>query len=121
MILIQTLNPTLLLNRIYKAIDDGKIDTWEYTFYKNLKWTPSTGNWQLNAYFRPKAEEIDGEKYLSLRLKTFPNKSIRTEDFAAYHGHFAQMILTHFGSVKRIIHMHTIPVEGEDSVTIKDE
>lgn len=121
MIRIQTLNPIGLLNQIYKAIDDKKIATWWYDEEKDFRWKPTTSTWQLNAYFTPKAEEIDGVKYLSLRLKTFSNKSIRTEDFAAYHGHFAQMILAHFGSANRIIHMYTIPVEGEDSVTIKDE
>lgn len=121
MIRIQTLNPTGLLNQIYTAIDNGKITTWWYDKDKDFRWKPTTRTWQLNAYFRPKAEEIDGVKYLSLRLKTLPNKSIRTEDFAAYHGHFAQMILTHFGSENRIIHMFTVPVKDEDNVVIKNE
>lgn len=121
MILIQTLDPARLLNQIYKAIDEKKVKTWKYDKDKDFLWCPNEGNWYLNAYFTPEVETINNVKYLKLRLYTFKNKSIRTEDFAAYHGYFAQMILTHFGSENRIIHMFTVPVKDEDNVVIKNE
>lgn len=119
MIKIFTNTPQKLLDAIYAAIDNQEIDTWTYDKEKDFRWIPTTSTWQPYAYFHPVINsQFTGKPFLLLRLITFKDLSIRKADFAAYHGHFIQMVMTHFGAPQIEIESSSLPATNIDNVTI---
>ncbi len=91
-IIITNSNPTELLKKIYKAIDDKKIVTWSYD--KDKDFTHETDQWRDLAWFSPQVYPNE------LRFGILGQKGIKlsTEVYAIYHGRFIEMLLAHFDS-----------------------
>ncbi len=89
-IIVKTENPKELLQAIYEAIDKKEIKTWECD---RRKWfTHSEGQFSYKAWFKPTVRET------SLRFDIVPADKIDLTliIYAYYHGHFIQMLLSHF-------------------------
>lgn len=91
-IIVKTSNPTDLLKKIKKAIDDNEVRSWSYD--KDGDFTHDSEQWSKKAWLRPKT--VDGE----LRLTIIPPKDtkISSQVYGLYHGRFIDMLLTHFDS-----------------------
>lgn len=91
-IIITNSNPSELLKKIYKAIDDKKVVTWSYDKDKDL--THQTTQWENKAWFRPKIYPNE------LRFGILGRNDIKLsrEVYAIYHGRFIEMLLAHFDS-----------------------
>lgn len=91
-IIVKTSNPSDLLKKIKKAIDDNEVRSWSYD--KDGDFTHDSEQWSKKAWLRPKTE--DGE----LRLTIIPPKDtkISNQVYGLYHGRFIDMLLTHFDS-----------------------
>jgi hypothetical protein len=89
-VIIKTSNPSGLLQAIYKAIDNKKIETWVYDKDKDLIHTPD--QWKGKAWLRPKA--YNGE----LRFGILEPQGVKMTRliYGVYHGRFIEMLLTHF-------------------------
>jgi hypothetical protein len=89
-IVIKTKNPSALLNAIYKAIDDKKVETWSYDADKDFTHVPD--QWRNKAWLRPKVNI--GE----LRFGILGQKDVKMSEliYGVFHGRFIEMLLTHF-------------------------
>lgn len=90
---VATTNPTALLDRIKKDIDDSKIETWAYDSEGDF--THTADQWDKKAWLRP---SISGT---TLELKiVWPKDS--PQDAAVrgvYLGRFIEMLVTHFPDI----------------------
>jgi hypothetical protein len=89
-VIIKTPNPSGLLQAIYKAIDNKKIETWVYDKDKDLTHEPN--QWKNEAWFRPKI--YNGE--LRFGILKQKDKTMSKIIYGLYHGRFIEMLLTHF-------------------------
>ncbi len=89
-IIVNTSRPKELLSDIKKAIDDKKIDTWEYD--KDGDFTHSPIQWKRKAWLRPHIERNE------LRFGILKPKGSQptTILYGVYHGRFIEMLLNHF-------------------------
>lgn len=89
-IIVKTSNPSSLLQAIYKAIDNKKVETWLYDQEKDFTHEPS--QWKNQAWLRPKI--YPGE----LRLGLLGKEGVVMKKllYGVYHGRFIEMLLTHF-------------------------
>jgi hypothetical protein len=83
-------NPQQLLNEIKAAIRAGKVHTWELDSDGDFTHTPE--QWKNKAWFHPIIES-DRVTFRILGRKT---QRMTTGEYAAYHGHFIEMLLNHF-------------------------
>jgi len=85
-----TSDPQTLLDAIYKAIDDGHVETWTYDDEGDF--SHNRPQWVGKAWLEPTVEAD------SLLLTTIPPKggSVTVRAYAIYHGRFAEMVLSHF-------------------------
>lgn len=83
-------NPQQLVNEIKAAIRAGNVQTWELDADGDFTHTPE--QWKNKAWFRP---VIESDRVV---FKIMGRKSTRmkTGEYAAYHGHFIEMLLNHF-------------------------
>lgn len=91
-IIITNSDPSTLLKKIYKAIDDKNVVTWSYDKDKDL--THKTIQWENKAWFNPQVYPNE------LRFGILGQEGIElsTEVYAIYHGRFIEMLLAHFDS-----------------------
>ena len=89
---VNTTKPKTLLASVKQAIDDKKIETWEYD--SDGDFTHSPEQWKNKAWLRPVVESG------CLVLKTIKpkDKTLTKVVYAVYHGRFIEMLLTHFDS-----------------------
>jgi hypothetical protein len=87
---VNTSNPRALLNGIRKAIDDKKVETWEYD--KDGDFTHKPEQWRNAAWLRP----VVGNGVLQFGLLGPQNKGMTKLIYGVYHGRFIEMMLTHF-------------------------
>ena len=89
-ILISASNPRALLDKIYAAIDEKKIETWAYD--KDRDFVHSPQQWAHQAWLRPTVKPDQ------LILGILGPKSVVMSRvvYAVYHGRFVEMVLTHF-------------------------
>lgn len=89
-VIVKTNNPSSLLQAIYKAIDDNKIETWSYDDDGDFTHVPD--QWKKKAWLRPKV--YSGE----LRFGIVKQKDVNlsTLIYSIYHGRFIEMLLGHF-------------------------
>jgi hypothetical protein len=89
-LVVATARPHALLRRIREAITEELITTW--TCDSDGDFTHASEQWRRRLWLRP----IAGDGELVLRTVAPENRRITTVEYAYYHGHFAQMLLTHF-------------------------
>jgi hypothetical protein len=89
-ITVETAAPKALLAAIRKAIDEKRIETWQYD--ADGDFTHSATQWNRKAWLRP---SIYGNS-LSLSILPPQDCAISTEVYAIYHGRFVEMLLAHF-------------------------
>jgi hypothetical protein len=89
-ILVNTPEPTALLAAIKRAIDERSIVTWTYDGDGDFSHTPE--QWKNKAWFRPKVET----SRIVFQILTPRSTSMNRTVYAIYHGHFLEMLLTHF-------------------------
>jgi len=87
---VKTSKPKALLAAIKKAIDDKKIETWEYD--GDGDFTHSPDQWRNQGWLRPTTEE--GQ--LSFKLLSQKDVKMTKVVYGVYHGRFIEMLLTHF-------------------------
>lgn len=89
MVTIATSDPTKLLARIKKAIDDGEITTRGYDTDGDFTHTPN--QWNKKAWLRPTVTTG------GLQLKFLaPTSGASREVFAVFQGRFQEMMMAHF-------------------------
>lgn len=91
-LIVATRRPNALLLRIREAIRDGEVTTWVCD--PDGDFTHMSDQWGGRLWLSPRANGVGHE----LVFRTVPRKEqrISTSAYAFYHGHFAQMLLTHF-------------------------
>lgn len=89
-IVVYTAAPKSLLAAIYKAIDDGKIVTWEYD--KDGDFTHTPEQWRRKAWLRP----FPSSGILQFGLLGQENTKMTKPIYGVYHGRFIEELLTHF-------------------------
>jgi hypothetical protein len=89
-LVVYTPSPRRLLEAIYKAIDDGKIATWEYDSDRDFTHTPP--QWRNKAWLHPTTSAG------VLQFGLFGQKSVVMSKvvYGIYHGRFIEELLTHF-------------------------
>jgi hypothetical protein len=91
-IVVNTEQPSALLQKIYKAIDDRRITTWSYDSDRDF--THTAEQWKDKAYLRPKVDTENN--LLKFGILTRKGQTITPEVYAIYHGRFIEMLLAHF-------------------------
>ena len=91
---VSTDNPDQLLIAIRMAIDDGTVDTWEYTTTGSFTHTTASGQWKNKAWLKPSVQR--GK--LTFNIIRAKGSRVSKTVYAVYHGRFAEMLLTHFDS-----------------------
>jgi hypothetical protein len=87
---LETASPKALLAGIKKAIDERRIETWQYD--GDGDFTHSATQWNRKAWLRP---SVCGNG-LSLSIVPPQSGAISREVYAIYHGRFIEMLLAHF-------------------------
>ncbi|MCH8012003.1 MAG: hypothetical protein IIA61_08670 [Candidatus Marinimicrobia bacterium] len=91
-IIVKTQNPSGLLSKIKKAINDKSIDTWSYDSDGDFTHKPE--QWKNKAWLRPKVYSNE------LRFGILGQKDTELTKYlyGVYHGRFIEMLLNHFDS-----------------------
>jgi hypothetical protein len=88
---VKTAGPQGLLDAIYKAIDEGHIETWTYDEDGDFTHDTPDQQWVGMAWLRP----VAGVTTLTLNYVS-STEGLSTEAYAVYHGRFIEMLLAHF-------------------------
>lgn len=93
-IFVQTSNPKNLIDKIYKAISRGDIDTWVADkFHLNyLTHITSDRQWYQQAWM---GYQIEQDQVVFCMIGR-PGIPISIPEYAIYHGRFSEMLLAHF-------------------------
>jgi hypothetical protein len=83
-------NPQQLLEEIKAAIRGGTVKTWELDAAGDITHSPE--QWKNKAWFRPVAEA----DRIVFKIIGRRSEKMLTSVYAAYHGHFIEMLLNHF-------------------------
>jgi hypothetical protein len=83
-------NPQQLVNEIKAAIRAGKVVTWELDSDGDFTHTPE--QWKNKAWFHA---VLESDKVI-FRILGRKSHRMTTGEYAAYHGHFIEMLLNHF-------------------------
>ncbi len=104
MITVITKRPFTLLRNLNEAIDNLEIRSWGYD--KDYDYTHKPLQWRFRAWFRPRVTK--GEK---IEFIIIGNTNHRTtiEDFAVYHGRFAEMLIMHVNKYISKIEITPVP------------
>ncbi|MDR1517943.1 MAG: hypothetical protein LBS52_07620 [Dysgonamonadaceae bacterium] len=92
-IIIQTHNPSALLDDIYDAIDGKHLDKWVRTDDGRL--TLSALLWKNEAWFKPQIWVNENELRFGL-LKRKDRKHISSKLYTLFHTRMVETLLTHF-------------------------
>lgn len=89
-VIVKTQNPSELLKKIKKSIDEKSIVTWSYD--SDGDFTHSPDQWKNKAWLSPIAYENE------LRFGILKQKNVRLKKhiYGIYHGRFIEMLLNHF-------------------------
>jgi len=107
-IIVKTGNPTELLKSIKRAIDNKKIETWEYDTDGDFIHTPD--QWKGKAWLRPKIY-IEELRFGILKQKDI---SLSKTIYGVYHGRFIEMLLTHFDTDFSVAQATAVITEPDD-------
>ena len=92
-VIVKTENPKVLLQKIHKAIDENKIDTWIIDNDGDFTHVPE--QWNCKAWMHKADIASDNDE---LVFGIVGNKQVKMTKllYAVYHGRFAEMLLSHF-------------------------
>lgn len=107
MITVHVSEPHALLSAIKTAISGGHIVTWQVD--SDGDFTHATPQWNKKAWFRP---VIDAS---AIRLIILGTKGVKMTrgTYAAYHGHFVEMLLNHFDTKFSRVDATALPTGGD--------
>jgi hypothetical protein len=89
-VIVPTPKPKTLLAAIKQAIDEKKIDTWEYDNDGDFTHRPE--QWYKQAWLRPNVQQ----GVLLFGLIGKKDVKMTKPIYGVYHGRFIEMLLTHF-------------------------
>ena len=87
---VKTSDPSGLLRKVKKAVDDGKVRSWSYD--KDGDFTHDSEQWKNKAWLRSKT--YTGE--LRFGILGPKDTKLSKQVYGLYHGRFIDMLLTHF-------------------------
>ena len=112
---IRATNPQDLLNKIKQGIDQNRIQTWRYTIESHGEYfshvTPDK-QWVGKAWLKPSIS-ADKADQLVFNIIRPQNGKISSQDYAVYHGRFAEMVLSHFDKEFSIVWATALPETGD--------
>ena len=88
-IIVKTISPQRLVNRIAKMIDENVIDTWSYDIDGDFT---HIGQWENKAWFTPEYD-VGQVKFALLGRKSV---DMTLMEYSVYHGRFVELLLNHF-------------------------
>jgi hypothetical protein len=91
-VIIKTQNPSELLKKIKKAIDENSVRSWSYD--KDGDFTHDAEQWKNKAWMSPKI--YTGE--LRFGIVAPKDTKLTSQIYGLYHGRLIDMALTHFNS-----------------------
>jgi len=103
---VTTGQPDALLAAIKKAIDERRVETWEYD---NGYFTHTPTQWHKKAWFLPKVEY----GALVFNIIKPKNAAITWEFYGVYHGRFIEMLIVHFHDRFTSAEASATPVAGD--------
>lgn len=109
---VKTGNPSDLLARIKRGINEGNIVTWSYATHNNRQYfthETSDKQWKGKAWFLP---SVDGD-VLVFNIITTQGQKVSTVAYAVYHGRFIEMLLAHFDKDFSIAWATAMPTTGD--------
>jgi hypothetical protein len=89
-VVVTTKAPNSLLTAIKAAIDENRVETWEYDGDGDFTHTPP--QWRNNAWLRPFVEN----GVLRFGILGQKNVAMSAVVYGVYHGRFIEMLLSHF-------------------------
>ncbi|MDR1742879.1 MAG: hypothetical protein LBR48_03550 [Dysgonamonadaceae bacterium] len=92
-IIIQTRDPSALLDAIYNAIDNKQIDKWTRTDDGRL--TLSAMLWKNEAWFKPQIWVDENELRFGL-LKRKDRRHVSSKLYTLFHTRMVETLLAHF-------------------------
>ena len=116
MITVITKQPYSLLRRINEGIDKYEIQTWEYDSAGD--YTYVSYQWRFRAWFRPIVTKGEKIEFLIVgNSRILPSRN----DYAIYHGRFAEMLIAHFFKYFSKIEITPIPSRDDLMNSFRDE
>lgn len=106
-IIVKTAAPNKLLADIKSAIDEGKVETWQYD--SDGDFTHSPEQWRWKAWLRPRLET--GE--LVFTTVTPQGERMSSRVYGVYHGRFVEMLLVHFDMDFSEVASSALPARGD--------
>lgn len=109
---VRTSNPSALLAKIKKEINDGHIVTWAYETHNDKQYFSHVTNdkqWKGKAWLLPKFED----DLLVFSIIKPSNANISSTAYAVYHGRFIEMLLSHFDQDFSIAWATALPAPGD--------
>lgn len=111
MIEIKTNSPHKLVDSINSAIEEKRIVTWHVD--SEGDYTPTQEQWALKAWMTP---IFDSTNPQLLRFGIIESKQHKMTKaiYGVFHGRFAEMLLTHFDTDIKTIHISPLLTRGVD-------
>lgn len=115
-ILLKVDNPSDFLKKIYADIDDKSIDTWKYD--KDGDFTHLPKQWINQAWLKQIKPVSPICSVYNLCFGIVPPQNIKIEQYiyGAYHGRFAEMLITHYPKAVKALQLTPLPLPGYDIV-----
>lgn len=110
---IRTDNPSRLLEKIKKDINDGRIVTWKCETHNQRQYfthVTSDKQWIGKAWLLPKYED---DNLLVFNIIKSQNVNISTTVYAIFHGRFIEMLLSHFDGDFSLAWATAMPTFGD--------
>jgi hypothetical protein len=102
-----TTDPTSLLAKFKRAIDEGKVRTWTYDSQGDFTHTPD--QWKKKAWMRPRL--ANGQ--LDFNIVAPRGESVTWEVYGVYHGRLAESVTTHLHDAFAAATATAKPVSGD--------
>jgi len=105
-------SPSQLVAEVKKAIDEKKVETWEYDSDGDFTHIPE--QWRECAWMRPHVEA----SRVVFGIIDRSDRNLSVVEYAVYHGRFVEMLLEHFDKVCKDINVSPM---GTSYDVIKDK
>jgi hypothetical protein len=106
-VIVYVPDPQTLLESIRAAAKAGKLASWSID--ADGDFTHDTPEWRLKAWLRPRVSD----DRIVFTIVTPQKKDMTKGIYAAYHGHFIQMLLIHFDTKFQRAVATALPAEGD--------
>ena len=102
-----TSDPSSLLNKFKRAIDEGKVRTWSYDADGDFTHTPD--QWSKKAWMRPSV--AFGK--LDFNIVAPKAQGVSWEVYGVYHGRLAESVTAHFHDSFALASATSRPTSGD--------